>query len=86
MKISIHPDVETTLQIGGWPINVIPSSLGREPERVDIEKNGLVYSLVFDADGPKMEIWATKDGELTDLKSTTTLPRNPANVLKNNSI
>ena len=74
MKITIHPDVETTLEIGGWPINVTPSSLGREPERVDIERQGKVYSVVFTTDGPKVEIWDIDNGELTNLKASVALP------------
>lgn len=76
LKITINPDVNTTLSINGWPINTgNKDPLDFEPERVDIERGRLSYSLVFTSDGPKLEIWdVDESGELAGLKTSIDLP------------
>ena len=74
LKVTIHPDNETLLQVGGWPINTNPS-MEREPERIDVEKDGRNYSLIFTTDGVKVEIWEVDENEeLGGLLTTIDLP------------
>lgn len=69
LKITINPDVDTKVDIGGWPINTRPDLIEKEPDRVDVERDSVCYSLVFSSDGPKLEIWEVDDsGELCGMQ------------------
>ena len=74
LKITINPNATTEVSIGGWAINTNPN-LEREPERVDIEKDGFSYSLVFTSDGVKLETWQVEHGELSALLSVIDVPK-----------
>ena len=76
LKITINPDATTELVVGGWAINTNPNAIENEPERVDVEKNGLSYSIVFTTDGVKLEVWTVENGELSSLMSVTDIPKN----------
>lgn len=78
LKVTINPDSETSLTVGGWPINTNPDQdpLDKEPERVNVERDGKSYSFVFTSDGVKVEIWDLEDdGELGGLRHVLDLPQ-----------
>ena len=69
LKVTINPDMKTQLVIAGWPINTQPALMSRDEERVDVERDGRNYSIVFDDNGAaRLEIWTiTPHGELGKL-------------------
>lgn len=50
MRVTINPYVGTRLEVDQWPIH-------GEPPRFVVEYNNLSYSLVLDAEQPRLEVW-----------------------------
>lgn len=72
-KITINHNLGTHTLIEKWAIN--DGLFPPEPERVSVEYNNLSYSLVFDKDNPRVEMWnLDEEGEIKEIIQTITLP------------